>query len=446
MDVSRLAAHPYAHLAAAANNGGSNNAYPGLRPIRGHRIHGSGKSNSLPGAKAADQYGGRLAPSYRPIPSHRASMPYVFSQGTPHSIDTAFVPIKHSTPAFTSRYHDGLYSMPSRPIAEPIPGPLPNPNFSFGDSSASPPAPSPSTSESEQLSVALNSYAFPPADDHEQEEPPNVSYGPFTTRFSSIASLADSESSFTSFYSEPGSIDEYPSEFHPHSRRQSQYVPRFSSSCHQSLTAVAPSILDHFSTLGIEGHATVSPTDSANRSPEQGHSSQNTSGVNTAYASPNIPNGSSPHTSTKPSQFSLTSELASALSVNQDGSVQHVRSQLAFPSIPNTDPHFKDGTERYTEGARVVSNTVISPPSLESAPLVGNLGRACYESQYSTNSYAIYNDNFDATSKVGHYTVSAYGNGQSHGGLTNSTSILSPVYNQESTVVDVAPYQFGTSH
>ena len=446
MDVSRLAAHPYAHLAAAANNGGSNNAYPGLRPIRGHRIHGSGKSNSLPGAKAADQYGGRLAPSYRPIPSHRASMPYVFSQGTPHSMDTAFVPIKHSTPAFTSRYHDGLYSMPSRPIAEPIPGPLPNPNFSFGDSSASPPAPSPSTSESEQLSVALNSYAFPPADDHEQEEPPNVSYGPFTTRFSSIASLADSESSFTSFYSEPGSIDEYPSEFHPHSRRQSQYVPRFSSSCHQSLTAVAPSILDHFSTLGIEGHATVSPTDSANRSPEQGHSSQNTSGVNTAYASPNIPNGSSPHTSTKPSQFSLTSELASALSVNQDGSVQHVRSQLAFPSIPNTDPHFKDGTERYTEGARVVSNTVISPPSLESAPLVGNLGRACYESQYSTNSYAIYNDNFDATSKVGHYTVSAYGNGQSHGGLTNSTSIVSPVYNQESTVVDVAPYQFGTSH
>ena len=329
IDVSRLAAHPYAHLAAAANNGGGNNTYPGLRQIRGHRIHGSGKSNSLPGAKAADQYV-RLPPSYRPIPSHRASMPYVFSQGTPHSMDTAFVPIKHSTPAFTSRYHDGLYSMPSRPIAEPIPGPLPNPNFSFGDSSASPPAPSPSTSESEQLSVALNSYAFPPTTDadQEQEEPPNVSYGPFATRFSSIASLADSESSFTSaFYSEPGSIDEYPSEFHPHSRRQSQYVSRFSSSRRQSLTAVRPSVLDHFSNLGIEGHVTVSPTDSANRSPEQGHSSQNTSGVNTAYASPSMSDGSSPHTSTKSARYSLTSELASALSVNPDGSVPHVSCQ-----------------------------------------------------------------------------------------------------------------------
>lgn len=225
MDVSRLAAHPYAHLAAAANNGGGNNVYTGLGPVRGHRIYGGGKSNSLPGAKAADQYG-HLPHSYRSIPSHRASMPYVFSQGTPPSMLPASVPIKHSMPAFTSRYHDGLYSMPSRPIAEPIPGPLPNPNFSFGDSTASPPAPSPSASESsEHLTAALSSYAFPPAADPDQEEeaPPNDSYGSFATRFSSIASLADSESSITSaFYSEPGSVDEYPADFHPHSRRQSQ--------------------------------------------------------------------------------------------------------------------------------------------------------------------------------------------------------------------------------
>ena len=219
MDVSRLAAHPYAYLAAAANNGG-NSLYSGPGPVRGHRIHGSVKSNSLPGPKAAEQYG-HLPHSHRSIPSHRASMPFVFSQGTPQSMETAFVPIKHSTPAFTSKYHDGLYSMPSRPVAEPIPGPLPNPNFSFGDSTASPPAPSPSTSESEQLAAALNSYAFPSATDADQEE--EVSYGPFASRFSSIASLADSESSITSaFYSEPGSVDEFPSDFHPHSRRQSQ--------------------------------------------------------------------------------------------------------------------------------------------------------------------------------------------------------------------------------
>jgi hypothetical protein len=410
MDVSRLAAHPYAHLAAAANNGGGSNSYPGLGPVRGHRAHGSVKSNSLPGAKAADQYG-HLAPSYRPIPSHRASMPYVFSQGTPHSMETAHLPIKHSTPIFTSRYHDGLYSMQSRSIAEPIPGPLPNPNFSFGDSTASPPAPSPSTSESpEQLASALNSYAFPPVTDADQEEvSPNASYGPFATRFSSIASLADSESSITSaFYSEPGSIDEYPTDFHPHSRRQSH-------------------VLDHCSNLGIEGHIAVPPTDTANRSPEQVHS-QNTSGLNTAYASPNISNGNSPHQPTEPVRFSLTSELASALSVNPEGSVPH------------------DGTEGYPEGARIITNPVISPPSLESAPLIGNGGRACYEHQYSASSYSIYNDNFDTASKVGHYTPPSYESGQSHGGLTNPTPIVSPVYNQESTVVDVAAYRFGTAH
>ena len=169
--------------------------------IQGHRICGSG-SNSLPGAKAADQHR-HLPPSYRPIPAHRASMPCVFSQGTPHSADAAFVPIKHSTPVYASRYHSGLYSMPSRPVTEPIPGPLPNPNFSFGDSSASasPLAPSSSTSESsEQLVAVLNSYAFPPVTDTDQEEEasPNVLYGSFATRFSSIASLADSESSVTS--------------------------------------------------------------------------------------------------------------------------------------------------------------------------------------------------------------------------------------------------------
>ena len=112
-----------------------------------------------------------------------------------------------------------------------------------------------------------------------------------------------------------------------------------------------------------------------------------------------------------------------------------------------TEFSFKDGTERYTEGARIAANPVISPPTLESAPLIGNIGRACYENQYSASSYSMYNDTFDAPSKTGHYTVSPYGNGQSHSGPTNPTPIVSPVYsNQESPVVNVAAYRFGTSH
>lgn len=95
----------------------------------------------------------------------------------------------------------------------------------------------------------------------------------------------------------------------------------------------------------------------------------------------------------------------------------------------------------------MMANSVISPPSLESAPLIGNVGRVCYESQYSSSSYSMYNNTFDAPSKVGQYTVPSYGNGQPHGGHTNSTRILSPAYpNQESTVVDVAAYRFGTPH
>lgn len=180
------------------------------------------------------------------------------------------------------------------------------------------------------------------------------------------------------------------------------------------------------------------------------HSGENTSGVNTAYASPrsSVSNGSSPHPSTEPVRFSLTSELASALSTNTDGSAPYVGSQRAFSLVLNTDPHFfKDGTERYTEGARIMPDSVIPSPSLEGAPLIGNVGRSCYETQYSPGSYSIYHDDFDATSKVGHYTVPTYGNGQSHGGLTNPTPIVSSVYpNQESTVVDVAAYRFGTSH
>jgi len=107
--------------------------------------------------------------------------------------------------------------------------------------------------------------------------------------------------------------------------------PVFFSLHSQSLITNPSSVLDHFSNLGIEGHITTSPTDSANRSPEQVHSSENTSGVNTAYASPtsNMSNGGSPHQSTKPIRFSLTSELASALSANPDGSVPYVSCQSA---------------------------------------------------------------------------------------------------------------------
>lgn len=223
--------------------------------------------------------------------------------------------------------------------------------------------------------------------------------------------------------------------------------PVFLSLRSRLLTATPPSVLDHFSNLGIDGHITASPQGSANGSPEQVHSGENTSGVNTAYASPssNISNGDSPHPSAEPVRFSLSSELASALSTNSDGPVPYVSSQTC-PRWFSILILVKDGTERYNEGAGVMANTVISPPSLGNAPLISNVGRSCYENQYSTGSYSIYHDAFDGTSKVGHY-VPMYGNGQAHNGLTNATPIVSPMYsNPESTAVDMAAYRFGTSH
>ena len=103
----------------------------------------------------------------------------------------------------------------------------------------------------------------------------------------------------------------------------------YSSFRSRLLTFAPPSVLDHFSSLGIEGHITASPTDSANRSPEQVHTSESTPGVNTVYASPrsNISNGGSPHPSAEPVRFLLTSELASALSPNPDGPAPYVSDQ-----------------------------------------------------------------------------------------------------------------------
>ena len=112
----------------------------------------------------------------------------------------------------------------------------------------------------------------------------------------------------------------------------------------------------------------------------------------------------------------------------------------------DTDSYCKDGTERYSEGGGTMTNTVISPPSLGSAPVISNVERSCYENQYSPGSYSIYHDAFDSTSKVGHFGP-MYGNGQSHGGLANATSIVSPMYsNPEAAAVDMAAYRFGTSH
>ena len=137
-----------------------------------------------------------------------------------------------------------------------------------------------------------------------------------------------------------------PTSIHIHDANHSKLSIPFTLFRGGLLTAVPSSVLDHFSNLGIEGHIPTSSTDSAKRSPEQVHTSEN-SGVNTAYvfSRPNMSNGGSPHPSTKPVRF-LTSELASALSPNSDGSVPYVSCHSGLLILINTKPSFQG---RYRE-------------------------------------------------------------------------------------------------
>jgi hypothetical protein len=221
-NINRLASHPFAHLAAQANDTlcGRKGSMP--------RQYVGVKSNSLPGHPTEHLYaqspnfGGRV-----PL-SHRASMPYVFSQGSAQASNHSSQALNSALVDASSRYHHGAYVMQSRVVPAPIPGPLPNPNFSFGDSSSSPSAASPSASDSsEHVNAALSSYVFPAIGDRDAEDDmTNSSFDAFS-RFGSIASLADSESSVTSaLYSDAGSCvsdrHEHPPNFNPDSRRSSQ--------------------------------------------------------------------------------------------------------------------------------------------------------------------------------------------------------------------------------
>lgn len=216
-NIHRLASHPYAHLAAQANGGSYIE--------KGSPRHYGIKSNSLSGSPDEQLYA-QSPPQFdnRRPPSHRASMPYLYAHGAPPAaarpLDPAF--IEASQPhAFTSRYHEGAYAIPSRNVSAPIPGPLPAANFSFGDSSGSPDAPSPD-------GVDFGNYSFPCLPVEGDEDEFAKSTYDLTSRYNSITSLADSESSMTSgFYSETGSScvsdsRDFPPDFHPDSRRPSQ--------------------------------------------------------------------------------------------------------------------------------------------------------------------------------------------------------------------------------
>ncbi|KIM40240.1 hypothetical protein M413DRAFT_413744 [Hebeloma cylindrosporum] len=203
--LQRLALNPFASLARAKNSAlygpGFGVAVPGA-PSNGLRHHH--QLSRLPyNYNPLHQRRGGVSNSIASLPQH-ASMRRLSMD----SRQTRFTPMSrtHQTPSpslltpynavIRASLPDHLYTISSRTVASPIPGPLPSPGFSFGAASTTPSMPSPSSGDSERNSPdSVRSFTFR-GDDEDYDA---------YSRFGSIASIATSESSInSSYYAEIG--------------------------------------------------------------------------------------------------------------------------------------------------------------------------------------------------------------------------------------------------
>ena len=222
--LQRLALNPFASLARAKNSAlygpGFGVAIPGA-PSHGLRHHH--QLNRLPYNYHPLHHQRRgVSGSIASLPQH-ASMRRLSMDSRPPRFSS--ISRTHQTPSpspltpynavIRASLPDHLYTISSRTVASPIPGPLPSPGFSFGAAST-PPMASPSSGDSERNSPdSVRSFTFRSGGEDED-------YDAYT-RFGSIASIATSESSInSSYYGEIGGpgVDHHSVE----ERRDSWYV------------------------------------------------------------------------------------------------------------------------------------------------------------------------------------------------------------------------------
>lgn len=217
MDVSllRLMHHPFARVAKEKNDAIF------LRPP----ISPAGSSQSMvrppsglggPSIRAAS-YGSST--SYNPYPrpslAHRASEPHVFAPSRSSLVPEIRPPFPSSH--VPRRLSDNRFTMSSRALPSPIPGPLPKPDFQFGaPTSASPPHVSPDA----ESPGNMHTWAFPRNEADQDTEDSYSSTG--LSRFGSIASVcgSDTSSATSAIYSDVSScvgVDH----FDPNGRRGS---------------------------------------------------------------------------------------------------------------------------------------------------------------------------------------------------------------------------------
>jgi hypothetical protein len=219
MDVSllRLMHHPFARVAKEKND--AIFLRPPISPA------GSGQSMARPPSGLggpsirATSYGSSASYSPYPRPSlaHRASEPHVFTPSRSSLVPEIRPPFPSSH--VPRRLSDNRFTMSSRALPSPIPGPLPKPDFQFGaPTSASPPHASPDA----ESPGNMHAWAFPRNEADQDTEDSYSSTG--LSRFGSIASICGSDTSATSaIYSDVSScvgVDH----FDPNGRRGSWYA------------------------------------------------------------------------------------------------------------------------------------------------------------------------------------------------------------------------------
>lgn len=227
-NMTRLGIHPYTHLASTP--GDINLLRRGSMPqvLDSQMTSGAG-SNGRSAGFLNPQGHGHFA--QRPPMFARMSMPALMHmpeesaafEESPPRISQAFMSNQtmHNLAQYGGRQPiGGMFSVPSREIPAPIPGPLPSPGFSFGDAPTSSSTESSGASSSPSLTTPSSAGPHPslllharrslsgPAEDPDTEDDASAvsSNYPFS-RFGSFASVAGSESSFTSggCWSEAGS-------------------------------------------------------------------------------------------------------------------------------------------------------------------------------------------------------------------------------------------------
>ncbi|KAG1894494.1 uncharacterized protein F5891DRAFT_1255185 [Suillus fuscotomentosus] len=131
------------------------------------------------------------SPYTHPSSAHRASEPHVFSPTRSFLVPEIRPPFPF--PHVPCRLSDNRFTMSSRALPSPIPGPLPKPDFQFGaPTSGSPPHVSPDAESIRNL----HAWAFPRNEADQDAEDSYSSTG--LSRYGSIASICGSDTSATS--------------------------------------------------------------------------------------------------------------------------------------------------------------------------------------------------------------------------------------------------------